>query len=117
MTPLERIESKLTWLDDLDWGKRDVIEKGGIITRDVANAFVLVYQNVRGDAAMQAEAGAAFKEAYTKHVAPMDLPGVGPVIENMIDAYLPSLLAGLPVQIDAFLDKKILNPAPAPTPE
>lgn len=113
-TALEKIESKLTWIEDTNWPKRDIVEHGVIVTRDVANAFLAVYQGVRGTPEQQAEVGQAFKEAYIKHIAPLDLP-VGPVIESFIDNYLPNLLAGLVPQLDAWLDTKLPNPVPPAT--
>lgn len=108
---LDQLKSRLTFIDDPHWATRDIAEKVLIVTSETSAAILAVYQKLRGTPEQQAELADAIRVLYREHVAPLDIPGVGPVLEAMIDGQLPNVLAGLVTPADAFLDKVLPNPA------
>jgi hypothetical protein len=112
MTALELLESRLTFIQDDLWESRDKVEKVLIIGRDFFNASLLCYQQLRGDAAKQAELQQAIRDAWAKYAAPYDIPGIGPGIEFIVDNQLPNFLASMVTTVDAKLDKVLPNPVP-----
>jgi hypothetical protein len=108
---LDQLKSRLTFIDDPNWATRDVVEKTLIVVEEIVGATRQLYQKLRGDTAAQAELSAAVRTLYAQYVAPLDIPGVGPVLEAVIDNQLPNVLSGLVGPIDAALDKVLPNPA------
>jgi hypothetical protein len=108
---LDQLKSRLTFIDDIHWATRDGVEKTLIIIEETTGAVLDVYQQLRGNPAQQAELAAAIRQLYATHIAPIDIPGVGLVIETVIDNQLPNVLAGLVGPADAALDKVLPNPA------
>ncbi len=108
---LDQLKTRLTFIDDPDWAKRDIVEKILIVTSETTGAILAVYQKLRGDAEQQQELADAIRSLYRQYIAPLDIPGVGVVLESMIDGQLPNVLAGLVVPADAALDKVLPNPA------
>jgi hypothetical protein len=108
---LDQLKSRLTFIDDPNWATRDAVEKTLLVVAETSAAVLAVYQKLRGNAVQQAELAAAVRELYAEQIAPLNIPGVGPVIEAVIDSQLPNVLAGLVGPLDAALDKVLPNPA------
>ena len=114
MAAYDEIKSRLTFLDDVNWATRDKVEQVLIVANDVTGAVLKVYQKLRGDAASQADLQSAVRRLGDELFAPLDIPGVGPVLEAIIKSQLPNLLAGVVPAVDAKLDEVLPNPVPQP---
>jgi hypothetical protein len=108
---LDQLKSRLTFIDDPNWATRDAVEKTLIVISETTGAVLTVYQKLRGNPVQQAELAAAIRSLYADLIAPLDIPGVGPMIEAIIDGQLPNVLAGMVGPADAALDKVLPNPA------
>lgn len=107
----EELKSRLTFKDNPAWDTYDKAEKVLVVLSQTTSAVLIVYRKVRGNAAGQAELSAAIKQLHDEVIAPIDLPGVGPMIEALIDGQLGHILGGLVSPVDAFLDEHLPNPA------
>lgn len=107
----EDLKSRLTFQENPNWDTYDKAEKVLVVLSQTTSAVLIVYRRVRGNATAQAELSAAIKQLHDEVIAPIDLPGVGPMIESLIDGQLGHILGGLVLPIDAYLDDKLPNPA------
>jgi hypothetical protein len=107
----DELKSRLTFKESPNWDTYDKAEKVLVVLSQTTSAVLIVYRKVRGNAAGQAELSAAIKQLHDEVIAPIDLPGVGPMIESLIDNQLGAILGGIVAPIDAYLDEHLPNPA------
>lgn len=107
----DELKSRLDFTDDPAWATADKVEKGLIATHEISGAGKIVYQRLRGDSVQQAELSAAIRRLHEEIIAPLDIPGVGPFIEAVLDGQLGGILGGAVPAIDAALDKVLPNEA------
>lgn len=106
----DELKSRLSFKDDPYWDTYDKAEKALLVASQVSTSVLLIYRKLRGDKAAQAELSAAIKQLHDEEIAPIDIPGVGPVIEAVLDSQLGGILGGLVAPVDAFLDDKLPKP-------
>lgn len=111
MALYDEIKSRLDFTEDPAWATGDKVEKGLIAVSEITAAGLVIYQRLRGDSAQQAELSAAIRRLHDEHIAPLDIPGVGPFIEAVLDGQLGGILGGAVPAIDAALDKVLPNEA------
>lgn len=111
MALYDELKSRLDFIEDPAWDTADVIERGLIATSEITAAGLVIYQRLRGNAVEQAELSAAIRRLHDEHIAPLDIPGVGPFIEAVLDGQLGGILGGAVPAIDAALDKVLPNEA------
>lgn len=111
MALYDELKSRLDFVEDPAWSTGDVVEKGLLATSAITAAGLVIYQRLRGNPAEQAELSAAIKRLHDELIAPLDIPGVGPFIEAVLDGQLGSILGGGVPAIDAALDKVLPNKA------
>ncbi len=107
----DELKSRLTFRENPNWETYDKVEQVLVVLSQTTSASLIIYRKVRGNPAGQAELSAAIKRLHDEVIAPIDLPGVGPMIEALIDGQLGAILGGVVAPIDAYLDSKIPNPA------
>ena len=110
MALYDDLKSKLAFRDDPNWPTFDAAERVLVVSMQVSGAILAAYRKLRGDAAAQAELSAAIQRLYAEEVAPLDLPGIGPWAESLVDAQLGVVLGGLVGPADAALDRVLPNP-------
>lgn len=101
----ENLKSRLDFADSQEFAKADLFEKGLIATREISTALLAVYQPLRGTAIDQAEVSQAIELAYAEYISPLDIPGVGPIIEAVLDNQGGRIAGGMVKPLDALLDK------------
>lgn len=106
MSLYDEIASRLDFRDGQLWAEADKVEKGMIAAHEISGAVLATYRALRGTPVQQDELEDAIKKIYREYIQPLDIPGVGPVIENFVDAYAGQVLGGLVKATDAWLDKK-----------
>ncbi len=109
-TVYEELKSRLSFHDDPYWDTYDKAEKALVVASQASTSILLIYRKLRGNPQQQAELSAAIKKLHDEVIAPIDLPGVGPVIESILDSQLGAILGGLVAPVDAFLDDKLPKP-------
>ncbi len=107
----DELKSRLAFQDDPYWDTYDKAEKALIVASQVSTSILLIYRKLRGNPAQQAELSDAIRQLHNEVIAPIDIPGVGPVIESILDSQLGNILGGLVAPFDAFLDDKLPKPA------
>lgn len=106
----DELKSRLSFQDDPYWDTYDKAEKALVVASQTSTSILLIYRKLRGNPQQQAELSAAIKQLYDEVIAPIDIPGIGPVIEAVLDNQLGGILGGLVAPVDAFLDDKLPKP-------
>ena len=116
MSAYEALKAQLTFADDPQWPTRDKVEKWLIAVESVVGATRQAYQLCRGNAEQQADLADAIERVHDEFIAPLDIPGVGNLVEGMVDRNLGAILGGAVKQVDSKLDKILPNPVPSEEP-
>jgi hypothetical protein len=100
------LSSRLDFMDEPSWGKADPIEKGLIVVAEVSAAALSLYQGIR-DPSQHAALQAAIDRVYAEKIKPLDIPGIGPLFESVLDNNAPAIIGGLVPLLAAFLDRRL----------
>lgn len=106
MALYDDLNAKINFVNDPAWADADKIERVLMATANISSAVLDVYRALRGTPVEQDELSRAIELVYATHVAPLDIPGVGPVIESIIDQQAARVLGASVKALDAFLDKR-----------